>query len=43
MKEKKFKKSMIEIFDLQANDIIVTSFGIPLPDDDFDEDFDEEE
>lgn len=47
MKEKAFKKSSIEIFDLGQSDIIVTSPiipdiseipGIPLPDDDFGDD-----
>ena len=33
MSDKKFEKSTIEIVDLQGIDIIVTSPGIPLPDD----------
>ena len=37
VKDKIFEKSKIEIFDLEGNDIIVTSFGIPLPDEEFDE------
>ena len=37
MKEKIFEKIEIEIFSLQQNDIIVTSIGIPLPDEDFDQ------
>ena len=35
---KEFEKSKIEIFDLEENDIILTSIGIPLPDDEFEED-----
>lgn len=35
MNDKKFEKSVIEIVALQESDIIVTSPGIPLPDDEW--------
>lgn len=33
MKDKKFEKSAIDIVDLPKDDIIITSIGIELPDD----------
>lgn len=38
MTDKKFEKSIVEIVELQGVDIIVTSPGIPLPDEEFEED-----
>lgn len=38
MTDKRFEKSIVEIVELQGVDIIVTSPGIPLPDEEFEED-----
>lgn len=37
MNKQSFTKSEIEIVDLSLNDIIITSPGIPLPDDEWSE------